>query len=414
MIGTSVKQVFISYAIEDTDFAHRLADDLKRLGVAVWIAPESIRPGEEWVNAIERGLCESSHIVIVLTPAALEASGANMERDMAITLALEDRIEMISLRLKPCEAPLVLSRYQMILAFEKDYDTGLNHLAGYLGLRVEPSEVEEEKKGPEPTWGRLPGLPILALVALLVIGSVFIVVFVLGDGALEPPGPTSTSTPATQTAEADRPARVVREASASPINTPIPSDTPTPPVPTAPCVGGEPEDPRFEQYWTDEFKVKLDCPELPTISSGGFAEQEFERGYMVWVGKGDLHFALYHEKDDEKTGKWIQVKVKEKYPNDWNQHGPSPLCDEVRDKKLYDDYYDVNKGPKSGFSMLWCAKELYGATGRPQNEEGEASGNLLLEFQNGYMLRDSRNRDYILTRTDGESGIDEGGTYIQK
>jgi hypothetical protein len=44
--STSVKQVFISHDTEDKQFAHRLADDLKRLGAEVWIAPDSIRPGE--------------------------------------------------------------------------------------------------------------------------------------------------------------------------------------------------------------------------------------------------------------------------------------------------------------------------------------------------------------------------------
>jgi hypothetical protein len=59
--GTSVKQVFISHATAaDGEFAGRLAGDLRRLGVQVWIAPDSIRTGESWVKAIERGLRESS------------------------------------------------------------------------------------------------------------------------------------------------------------------------------------------------------------------------------------------------------------------------------------------------------------------------------------------------------------------
>jgi hypothetical protein len=49
--ATSVKQVFISHAEEDAGFAHRLADDLRRLGVEVWIAPESILPGEGCAKA---------------------------------------------------------------------------------------------------------------------------------------------------------------------------------------------------------------------------------------------------------------------------------------------------------------------------------------------------------------------------
>jgi sulfatase modifying factor 1 len=77
---TKTEQVFISYATEDTQFAHRLADDLQRLGIQVWIAPDSIKPGESWVDAIERGLEESSHMVIVLTPAALESEWVRRRR----------------------------------------------------------------------------------------------------------------------------------------------------------------------------------------------------------------------------------------------------------------------------------------------------------------------------------------------
>ena len=49
------RQVFISHAHEDAEFAHRLASDLQQRGWPVWIAPESIRPGERWVAAINRG-----------------------------------------------------------------------------------------------------------------------------------------------------------------------------------------------------------------------------------------------------------------------------------------------------------------------------------------------------------------------
>ncbi len=49
---TLSKKVFISYDKADTTFAHHLSEDLKRLDVEVWIAPESILPGEAWVDAI--------------------------------------------------------------------------------------------------------------------------------------------------------------------------------------------------------------------------------------------------------------------------------------------------------------------------------------------------------------------------
>jgi formylglycine-generating enzyme required for sulfatase activity len=224
-LASAVKQVFISYATEDTDFAHRLADDLKRLGARVWIAPESIPPGESWVDGIERGLRESSHVVMVLTPAALEASGAKMERDMAIALALQDRIKVISLRLKPCEVPLVLSRYQMILAFQEDYDAGLNQLASQLGLRAAPPGGIGT---PRPIERRLPGLPLLALAGLLVL---VICVAVIGLVVIGVTGGPGVRIPILTT-----PAPVVVE---TPISTPTlppkttPNETQLPPSPSS-------------------------------------------------------------------------------------------------------------------------------------------------------------------------------------
>jgi formylglycine-generating enzyme required for sulfatase activity len=131
--------VFISHATEeDGQFAHRLAADLQRLGVQVWIAPESIRPGEDWVAAINRGLSQSSHILIVLTPAAVESEWVEMETNTAIALERRGRIQVIPLDVKPCEVPPLLSLYHMV-SFRPDYNAGLSQLADILGVRFTPS-----------------------------------------------------------------------------------------------------------------------------------------------------------------------------------------------------------------------------------------------------------------------------------
>ena len=168
----SNRQVFISHAEEDADFANRLADDLMRLGMPVWIAPESILPGESWVRAIERGLRESSHMVIALTPAAVESQWVEKETDVAIARERKGQIEVIPLDVKPCQLPLLLSSYQMV-SFRQDYDAGLSQLAGRLGLRIEPSEVDETEK-PKPTRSRLRLLSPLAGLLVLMLMKNFV------------------------------------------------------------------------------------------------------------------------------------------------------------------------------------------------------------------------------------------------
>ena len=50
---------------------HRLAADLASAGWRAWITPDSIQPGEKWVEAIGRGLDGSGVFLVVLTPAAV-------------------------------------------------------------------------------------------------------------------------------------------------------------------------------------------------------------------------------------------------------------------------------------------------------------------------------------------------------
>jgi len=73
-----VTQVFIRHDSDDADLARRLCHDLHRLSVPVWMAPDSTRVGEDWVEAISRGLAERSHLLVVMTSAA-EALGERID-----------------------------------------------------------------------------------------------------------------------------------------------------------------------------------------------------------------------------------------------------------------------------------------------------------------------------------------------
>ena len=127
-------QVFISHDSEDASFAHRLASDLQQLGIRIWIAPESIQPGEGWVQAINRGLEESSHMVLVLTPAAASSPWVQKETDVAIALERAGRMKLIPLDVQPCRLPALWQSYQMV-SFRRDYQAGLSQLARRLGWR---------------------------------------------------------------------------------------------------------------------------------------------------------------------------------------------------------------------------------------------------------------------------------------
>jgi len=131
-------QVFISYANSDADFANQLAADLREKEIPIWMAPDSILPGEKWVAAIERGLRESGIFLLVLTPEGVESKWVSQETQVAIMLENEGKMRIVPLRLRRAEVPLFLSTRQHI-AFDRDYDHGLVALLALLRGQTPPA-----------------------------------------------------------------------------------------------------------------------------------------------------------------------------------------------------------------------------------------------------------------------------------
>ncbi len=198
-------QLFISYDNANTSFAHRLAGDLRRLGVQVWIAPESIRPGESWVDGIERGLQESTHMLVVLTPAAVVSQWVKKEVNVGIARERQEKMKVIPLEVEACNVPLFLSTYQMV-SFRSDYADGLNQLAGVLG--IQGAQMPEAQAPGKAEPGQAPSVMRSSrarrgLLYLLGIGAAIVVVVALviaasglgGGSAMQTPASNATGRP---------------------------------------------------------------------------------------------------------------------------------------------------------------------------------------------------------------------------
>jgi WD40 repeat protein len=130
------RQIFFSHAHQDDDFAHQLADDLRRFGWDIWIAPDSIRPGEKWVDAINRGLAESGVFLLALTPDAVNSKWVHSEANVAIGLEHDDLIRFIPLDVQPAAVPPLWRSYQWI-PFRDGNKTGLQQLLE----KLQPQEM---------------------------------------------------------------------------------------------------------------------------------------------------------------------------------------------------------------------------------------------------------------------------------
>lgn len=135
------QQVFISYHKTDSDFAHRIARDLQKIGIQIWIAPESIQPGENYVSAISKSLAESTHVIVILSPSAMQSGWVEAELNAAIKLSIEGQTRLIPVELQACDVPTLVGTYQKV-RFEGDYDHGLQLLKSV--FKHEKVEFQEE------------------------------------------------------------------------------------------------------------------------------------------------------------------------------------------------------------------------------------------------------------------------------
>lgn len=125
------RQLFICHAYEDGEIAHRLAEDLRDEGWRIWIAPDSIRPGERWIEAINHGLQTSGTFLLVMTPAAVTSRWVQDEMGYALDQANRGQARMLVLDFGVTAAPPLWTVRQHI-SFRQGYDKGLRELIDVL------------------------------------------------------------------------------------------------------------------------------------------------------------------------------------------------------------------------------------------------------------------------------------------
>lgn len=133
---------FLSHTTRDKrDFAlaHKLADALQAQGMKVWIAPDSIPPGESWQKHIVSGVMEQcTHFLVILSAESVRADWVLEEIRLAIERQKRDpgfKILplLVSNRLPDFPGKNVLDSLQWV-EFHSDFRTQLQAVSNALGL----------------------------------------------------------------------------------------------------------------------------------------------------------------------------------------------------------------------------------------------------------------------------------------
>ena len=135
---------FVSYSRDDSDFALRLAEDLKSAGATVWLDQLDIKPGERWARSVQDALTASPRILVILSPSSVDSTNVDDE----ISFALEEHKTVIPVLYRECKIPFRLRPYQHV-DFRTDYARGLRILLS--NLAVNPNvEQPRQQTPPQP------------------------------------------------------------------------------------------------------------------------------------------------------------------------------------------------------------------------------------------------------------------------
>jgi len=143
---TRTPRAFFSYSREDSDFAMRLAADLRSSGAAIWLDQLDIRPGERWDRSVETALADCTRVLLILSPSSVESTNVMDE----VSFALEEQKTVIPVLYRPCKIPFRLRRLQYI-DFREDYDSALRHLVTILRDEDDHTAQAPVEASPDPS-----------------------------------------------------------------------------------------------------------------------------------------------------------------------------------------------------------------------------------------------------------------------
>jgi len=96
--------VFVCYSREDEDFTLKLAANLKKQGIPIWLDQWDILTGSNWIRAIEKALSECTHLLLVLSPSSVESDEIKTEW----LTALDEHKVVIPVLYRQCGIPIRL------------------------------------------------------------------------------------------------------------------------------------------------------------------------------------------------------------------------------------------------------------------------------------------------------------------
>jgi hypothetical protein len=147
----STSYYFISYANSDSEFAQKLAWDLKAKGIDTWLDTLNNKSGSEWDDARRAALMSAQGVVSIFSASALSSS--EFLEEYAHTLL--ENVRMLPVLSEDCAVPSEVRKFQ-VSDCSQDYEAGLSTLVNYIN---EPYQAKRQALPLTPLSEREPTGP---------------------------------------------------------------------------------------------------------------------------------------------------------------------------------------------------------------------------------------------------------------
>ncbi len=120
--------VFISYSTKDIDFINKLSAVLIKNRIKIWLDKWEMQPGDSLIDKIQKGLTDSSFLLVVLSKNSVESEWCKKEMNSGIIREInEKQVVVIPILLDDCKIPIFLQE-KVYADFRNDFNEGLNSL----------------------------------------------------------------------------------------------------------------------------------------------------------------------------------------------------------------------------------------------------------------------------------------------
>ncbi len=133
---------FISYSRINSDFALRLAKDLKAVGEDIWFDQLDIPTGARWDDEIEKALDKSEAFLIILSPESIKSQNVKDE----VGYAIDAGKLILPVVIENCNVPFRLRRFQYVDFTNKPYENSLAEIKHLLPHPANSAVSSAEKK----------------------------------------------------------------------------------------------------------------------------------------------------------------------------------------------------------------------------------------------------------------------------